>query len=322
MPNNTHRDITSGLDSLCSSGQLVHSLGTHGPTQRPPHPTSNGCRPYSNLPSPTRGSHTSRPFILAPYSQLSSPSPVAHPRQVSWRVIAKEFTNIFQCTDGVFTSLFASFSGNVTPCTLGCTWNPTTGTTPNRHNLHNKGPYNLAALLPPQLVKRILDLEYVEMSDILPNDTPVPLTGHPPPPPKKPIQDISRWVEKFAMMAAVLTASFPKKAPEMFAYLTSIVQAERNFKGSRWVAYDRCYQREALAGKSLDWSLPNTRLYNEAFTEHAKALPRCTYCLQEDHMVAACPRNPARAWLPWLPDHIAPPPPYQPHPPSQERCNS
>ena len=195
---------------------------------------------------------------------------------------------------------------------------PTTGPTLVGHNLYNKGPYNPAALLPPRLVKRILDLEYVEMSDISPDDTPAPLTGHPPPPPKKPIQDISRWVEKFATMAAVLTARFPEKAPEMFAYLTSIVKAERNFEGSRWVAYDRCYRREALASKSLDWSLPNTRLYNEAFTGHAKALPRCTYCLQEDHMAAACPRNPARAWLPWLPDHIAP---HQPHPPSQERCN-
>ena len=28
----------------------------------------------------------------------------------------------------------------------------------------------------------------------------------------------------------------------------------------------------------------NARLYNEAFTGHAKAIPRCSFCLQEDHL--------------------------------------
>ena len=49
----------------------------------------------------------------------------------------------------------------------------------------------------------------------------------------------------------------------------------------------------------LDWSMPNARLYNEAFTGHARTIPRCSFCLQEDHLAQACPRNPNRPWFGW-----------------------
>ena len=91
--------------------------------------------------------------------------------------------------------------------------------------------------------------------------------------------------------------SWPGKAPELFAYQASIVRAERNFEGQRWVTYDKCYRWEALASKSLDWSVPNLRLYNEAFTGHARTIPRCSFCLQEDHTLHACPRNPSWPWF-------------------------
>lgn len=76
----------------------------------------------------------------------------------------------------------------------------------------------------------------------------------------------------------------------------------RNFDDCRWVAYDRCYRREALAQKNLDWSVPNARLYNEAFTGRARSVPRCAHCLQEDHITQACPRNPNRPWFGWVQD--------------------
>ena len=168
--------------------------------------------------------------------------------------------------------------------------NPTSG-------LRGRGPFNLVALLPTKLVKKTLDLEFVEMSDITLDDIPTPGPGQLPLPARPPIQDITTWVEKFSLMAAILATRFPEKAPELFAYQASIVRAERNFEGRRWVTYDRCYRREALATKDLNWSAPNLRLYNEAFTGHARAIPRCSYCLQEDHTSQVCPRNPGRPWF-------------------------
>ena len=188
-------------------------------------------------------------------------------------------------------------------------------------NLHSRGPYNPAAVLPPKVAKRILDLEFVEMSDIALDDLPVTGPGQPPLPARPPVQNISIWVEKFSVMAALLTSRFPEKAPELFAYQASIMRAERNFDGRRWVAYDRCFRREALAQKNLDWSVPNARLYNEAFTGHARSLPRCSFCLQEDHQSQSCPRNPHRPWFGWFPEPSgAPPSAPGPSGKSQECC--
>ncbi len=110
---------------------------------------------------------------------------------------------------------------------------------------------------------------------------------------RPPVTSISLWLERFSIMAAILATRFPEKAPEFLAYQASIVRAERNYEGCQWVLYDRQYRREALARRDLNWSVPNTRLYNEAFTGRARVIPRCSYCLGDDHLVGSCPVNPA-----------------------------
>ena len=106
-------------------------------------------------------------------------------------------------------------------------------------------------------------------------------------------------------MAAILSTRFPQKASELFAYLATIVQAEHNYEGKRWVLYDRQYHREALACKVLDWSQADPCLYNEAFTGRARSIARCSYCLQDDHLANACPRNPNKPVLGWLTEALA-----------------
>ena len=94
---------------------------------------------------------------------------------------------------------------------------------------HNRGPYNPAALLPPKLVKKIMDLEFVEMANTM-DHLPTPGPGRPPLLAQTPIQDITTRVEKFFLMAALLATRFPEKALELWAYQVSIVRAERNFE--------------------------------------------------------------------------------------------
>ena len=79
--------------------------------------------------------------------------------------------------------------------------------------------------------------------------------------------DIILWLDCYSKMAAVLSTRFPKKAPELWAYQATIIQAARDFRESAWVAYDRCYRREALAHKSLDWSVIEPNLYQRAFKQ-------------------------------------------------------
>ena len=57
-------------------------------------------------------------------------------------------------------------------------------------------------------------------------------------------------------MAAVISSQFPDKALEMFAYLGTIVRAERNYEGQHWVTHDRQFRREALESELVSDRLP------------------------------------------------------------------
>ena len=165
--------------------------------------------------------------------------------------------------------------------------------------------FDPTAALPPKLVKRIRNLEFIEMAELLleawPDEN---LSADPGQPHRRarraPVTDILPWLECFGRLASVLCTEFPDKAAEFWAYQTSIIKATRNFEGTAWVAYDCQYRREALAKRDLNWSACNARLYNEAFTGRAKVIPHCQHCLSETHGSLACPSIPD-AVTPWQP---------------------
>ena len=116
--------------------------------------------------------------------------------------------------------------------------------------LHDAGPYKPAPALPPKVVKRILSLEFVEMSelraDIWPDDPSTAEMPHGPRRPGKlPVTNIRSWLECFGCMAAVLASRFPEKAPELWAYQTSILHATHAYEGANWATASiavRCLQ--------------------------------------------------------------------------------
>ena len=85
------------------------------------------------------------------------------------------------------------------------------------------GPFNPAAALSAKVVKKIMDLDFIEMSEVTIDDAPPQVLGRPPPPTRLPITDISQWLERYSLMVAVLCTKFPDKAGELFAYQASIV---------------------------------------------------------------------------------------------------
>eukprot|EP00731_Ephydatia_muelleri_P007126 Em0003g1374a len=104
-----------------------------------------------------------------------------------------------------------------------------------------------------------------------------------------PVTDISVWVECFTLMAAVLAAKYPSRAPDLLMYLHRIVYCARKFEGHAWVTYDRLYRRQTSANRSLNWAAEDQALYNEAFARRAKPTSRCKICLSEHHGTDACP---------------------------------
>ncbi|KAL5479294.1 hypothetical protein EMCRGX_G022797 [Ephydatia muelleri] len=164
---------------------------------------------------------------------------------------------------------------------------------------HTPPSFDPIAGLPARLVKRILEFEFVEMADMLPDawqeESQSGTDGNPMVRRlvrRAPLTEITLWLEGFARLASVLTTKHPTKSAELWAYQSAIIRAARNFEGTAWVAYDRQFRREALARKDLNWSVTNSRLYSEAFTGRAKIIPRCRYCLSETHDLRACPSNP------------------------------
>ena len=150
-------------------------------------------------------------------------------------------------------------------------------------SLHAAGPYSPAATLPPKVVKKILVLEFVEMAELRADiwSAPSESAATPRRPGKPPVTNIQLWLECYGCMAAVLTARFSQKAPELWAYQTTILHAAHAYKGANWVAYDRLFRREMCAKKDLNWSVPNLRLYSQvswggqsAASSARTALPR------------------------------------------------
>ena len=80
------------------------------------------------------------------------------------------------------------------------------------------GPYNPTSAISGRLVKKILDMEFIEMSEIAAHDVGQE-KSRPGSSARPPITNISQWVERFSIMAAaILVTWFPEKAPELFAY--------------------------------------------------------------------------------------------------------
>ena len=104
-----------------------------------------------------------------------------------------------------------------------------------------------------------------------------------------PVVDILLWLECYSSLVAVLSSKFPSHVGDFMAYQRTIIRASKNFEGTAWAIYDRCFRRRAAAIKSLNWASIDSALYNEAFTGRARAIPRCRVCLSENHMEAECP---------------------------------
>ena len=148
--------------------------------------------------------------------------------------------------------------------------------------------------LPKKLVKRILELEFVDMAELVPDswqytEEDQPKCCHQPKRQRRgPVADILLWVECFSYMVEVLTTGHPQKTPEFMAYQRTIVRAQRSFSGEGWITYDTCFRRKAAATKSLDWGQVDFTLYNETFTGRAKAISRCKFCSSEHHTSTEC----------------------------------
>ena len=156
---------------------------------------------------------------------------------------------------------------------------------------------NPVARLPVKLVTRIEGLQFVEMTELLPeswgSEQPTADGQLKPVTRRAVIEDISIWAECYTLVASVLARKYPASAPDLFAHMRRVMRSAKKFEGTGWVAYDRMYRRQALAQLNphhrLLWAVEDATLYNEVFVGHARIIHRCSHCLSEHHSSEACP---------------------------------
>lgn len=176
--------------------------------------------------------------------------------------------------------------------------------------------------LPQKLVKRITNLEFIEMSELLfdnwsQDDDDTSSSQSPRTPRKGPVTSITLWIECYSVLASVLAAKYPDKILHLLAYQRTIIKAQRQFLGNNWVLYDTRFRRKAANTKSLDWGTMDSQLYNEIFVGRAKATSRCQHCLSEFHISTDCPNSNSGSY-----GNATPPPPKLPRqsPPAIPIC--
>ena len=87
---------------------------------------------------------------------------------------------------------------------------------------------------------------------------------------RKQSQNILVWVRCFAMYVAVVAGKWPRRVPEMMAYMINIVKAHQEYKGLAWFLYDEAYRRQAAATGHTEWSKVNPSIFTMCFIAKAK----------------------------------------------------
>ena len=131
------------------------------------------------------------------------------------------------------------------------------------------------APIPAKIVNMIVSHEFVEMSELMPEnldepqaETPVftfvgsMVVLKPNLAKKSAVIDILTWVECFNSYIAVLTTFYPPRSRDLLAYMALIVRTAKQFGGTAWLDYDRAFRREAATGNLRDWSVMRPDLYN------------------------------------------------------------
>ena len=178
---------------------------------------------------------------------------------------------------------------------------PTAAMIPSSGSTAVGGSFSPPCSLPEKLIKRILDLEFIDMSELIPDNrrfnagTDEGMCCHHSRKQRRgPVVDILLWVECYSTLVSVLSSKFPLKTPDLMAYQRTIVYAHRSFAGDGWVTYDLSYRRRAALRKSLDWGQVDFNLYNESFAGRARVISRCKHCSSEHHGSHECEFAPDR----------------------------
>ena len=104
---------------------------------------------------------------------------------------------------------------------------------------------------------------------------------------KKRNQELSTWLQCYALYVGVLGPKKPERVPELMAYMATIIRASLEFEGAAWAVYDDSFRRQVASSGNWQWSQVNTSRYAVCFTGKVKKA-RCDRCLSVAHWSEDC----------------------------------
>ena len=157
--------------------------------------------------------------------------------------------------------------------------------------------------IPPRLVTRIESGEFIEMAELVPDNsaTSTATQSRPNKSQRRAISNIFEWVKCFSMYIAVVSLKQPHRVPDLLGYLILIMESHVEHAGEGWIGYDRRFREIAATKPNVVWAQIDTTLWNIAFSGKATSA-RCKFCFSLFHTSAECS---------WAPQQGSPPSGYQ-----------
>ena len=168
------------------------------------------------------------------------------------------------------------------------------------------------APIPAKLVKRIQNLEYVDLRELLPDNIALSEKHHAlttpatqsVTPEQREITKLVTWVSCFSTYVAIAAQKHPERTRDMMAYMRLMVRNGYKHGGMGWLKYD-CIFRKNNPGPSASWDVLDPSLLTIVANQGYSPRPPCHHCQELDHSPAECTLAPLAqpTRLPWQGRH-------------------
>ena len=126
--------------------------------------------------------------------------------------------------------------------------------------------------MPVQLVERIKQGIFIEMSELLPDNLGSADANvgdrHANKTKLSEVDNIIDWIQCFGIYIAVLSRSAPDHVADLLGYQSMIISASQYHCAGRWVVYERRFHLKASAKNIKTWSAIEVTIWNMVFPDY------------------------------------------------------
>ena len=153
--------------------------------------------------------------------------------------------------------------------------------------------------VPARLVKRIKEVMYIKMSELLPDhlsSAEFNISDQSTSSKSKlcEVNNIMDWIQCFDTYIAIISCSAPHRVADLIGYQSWVVSASQNCQEGRWIVYNRRFHLKASATNNTEWSAYDIIIWNQVFPDGAMVnhQPRCPQPTNPTNPAYRLPRQP------------------------------